>query len=138
MELWLESALDHNMTIPEPRMDEDYSGKFVVRLPKLLHRKLVEQAEEDGVSLNQWIVAALAEMIGISKHKELFPTRDSSELSTNFSNKDIKHFYNFLNQTYLKFHDYQIRNFKEWAVENKYIAVLNNEKSIIDSDQSNQ
>lgn len=137
MALWLETALDHGMAIPEPRTDEDYSGKFVVRLPKSLHRKLVEQAEEDGVSLNQWIVAALAEMVGIVKFKDSVPQFDNKNLSTKFSDKDIQKFYNFLNQTYLKFHDYQIKNFREWAFENKYTADLNDNKSIIDSDQAN-
>jgi antitoxin HicB len=61
---WLETALTHGQSIPEPREDDDYSGKFVVRVPRSMHRKLAEQAGEDGVSLNQWIVAALAEVLG--------------------------------------------------------------------------
>jgi len=69
MELWLETALDHGMTIPEPRMDEEYSGKFVARLPKSLHRKCVERADEDEVSLNQWVVAALSEAVGLVMSK---------------------------------------------------------------------
>jgi hypothetical protein len=36
------------------------SGKFVVRLPKSLHAALVSEAEEEGVSLNQLVVAKLA------------------------------------------------------------------------------
>ena len=42
----------------------EYSGKFNTRVPKSLHRKLVEAAERDGVSLNQWINTALAEAVG--------------------------------------------------------------------------
>jgi antitoxin HicB len=61
---WLEVELENGGTIPAPRMDEDYSGKVVVRVPKSLHRKLVTRAEEEGVSLNQWILAALAEAMG--------------------------------------------------------------------------
>lgn len=61
---WLEVALAHGQPIPEPREDEDYSGKFVVRVPRSMHRKLAEQAQEEGISLNQWIVAALAEALG--------------------------------------------------------------------------
>ena len=61
---WVESALVHGTPIPEPSGDEDYSGKFVVRLPKSMHRRLAAAAEEDGVSLNQWIVAALGEALG--------------------------------------------------------------------------
>ena len=79
MELWLETALDHGMTIPEPRMDEDYSGKFVARLPKSLHRKCVERADEDEVSLNQWVVSALSEAVGVANFKKTFPTETFSE-----------------------------------------------------------
>jgi len=52
---WLESALEDGVTIPEPRTAEKYSGKFNVRLPKTLHRILVEKAKEENVSLNQYV-----------------------------------------------------------------------------------
>ncbi len=38
----------------------DVSGKFVVRLPKSLHAALAFEAEDEGVSLNQLVVAKLA------------------------------------------------------------------------------
>lgn len=64
MQLWLEVALDHGDTIPEPRPDEDYSGKFVVRVPRSLHRELAEAARREGISLNQYINVALAQAVG--------------------------------------------------------------------------
>jgi antitoxin HicB len=64
MSLWLEVALEEGLPIPEPRPDEDYSGKFVVRVPHSLHRELVETAEHEGVSLNQYINVALAHSVG--------------------------------------------------------------------------
>ena len=36
------------------------SGKFVVRVPKTLHLALEREAAEEGVSLNQLVVAKLA------------------------------------------------------------------------------
>jgi hypothetical protein len=57
---WLEVALEDGDSIPEPRPDEAYSGKFVVRVPKSLRRQLVENAEQEEVSLNQFINFALA------------------------------------------------------------------------------
>lgn len=84
MELWLETALDHGMTIPEPRMDEDYSGKFVARLPKSLHRKCVERADEDEVSLNQWVVSALSEAVGNAWNRRLAQTEISAEPRTDY------------------------------------------------------
>lgn len=37
-----------------------YSGKVLVRLPSTLHRDLAEAAEDEGVSLNQFVLGALA------------------------------------------------------------------------------
>jgi antitoxin HicB len=62
--LWLEGALESGFEIPEPRAETDYSGKFVVRIPRSLHRALAENAERDGVSLNQYTSVALAAAVG--------------------------------------------------------------------------
>ena len=64
MSLWLEVALEDGDPIPEPRSLDDYSGKFVVRVPSSLHRDLVEAAEREGVSLNQVVTVALARVVG--------------------------------------------------------------------------
>ena len=62
MELWLEDALEDGAKIPEPDIDEEeYSGKFVVRLPRTLHRKLARNAHKENVSLNQYVVFLLSE-----------------------------------------------------------------------------
>lgn len=59
--LWLETAYEQGLTIPEPAAQSDYSGKFVVRLPKSLHRDLAHAAEREGVSLNAWATCLLAQ-----------------------------------------------------------------------------
>jgi hypothetical protein len=49
--------------LPEPPVGpqrREYSGKFNVRLPKSLHAALASEAEAEGVSLNQLVVAKLA------------------------------------------------------------------------------
>lgn len=61
---WLTVALEDRMPIPEPRTLDEYSGKFVVRLSRSLHRDLVQVAESEGISLNQYINTALARSIG--------------------------------------------------------------------------
>jgi predicted RNase H-like HicB family nuclease len=40
------------------------SGKFVARLPKTLHAKLVARAKQEGVSLNTLVLALVAEGLG--------------------------------------------------------------------------
>ena len=64
MQLWLEVSLEQAMPIPEPAPEEEYSGKFVLRVPKSLHRELVEQAEQEGVSLNTYCLTVLAKAVG--------------------------------------------------------------------------
>lgn len=61
---WLESTMSLGRAIPEPAHKSDYSGKFVLRLPKSLHRKASIAAERDGSSLNSFIVTSIAEQIG--------------------------------------------------------------------------
>jgi len=56
---WLTVAYEHGMEIPLPSYPEEYSGKFNVRLPRSLHRKLAEAAEHDGVSLNTYVISLL-------------------------------------------------------------------------------
>jgi len=63
---WLEASLESGDPIPEPRQGESYSGKFLVRLPRSLHRRLAEAANDEGVSLNQYINVALASIITYS------------------------------------------------------------------------
>ena len=57
---WIEVADEDGMQIPLPRTEREYSGKFVVRVPKHLHRRLAEQAEREGVSLNQYVETILS------------------------------------------------------------------------------
>ncbi len=52
--------LSEGVTIPEPQPpEENYSGKFVLRIPKYLHRKLASLARENGVSLNHFITSLI-------------------------------------------------------------------------------
>src|SRR5712691_3067150 len=50
-------------SLPEPPVGpqrREYSGKFNVRVPKSLHAALANEAEAEGVSLNQLAVTKLA------------------------------------------------------------------------------
>ena len=57
---WIETAYELGQVIPLPSFAETYSGKFNVRLLRSLHRTLAESAEEDGLSLNQYVATLLA------------------------------------------------------------------------------
>ncbi len=45
---------------PSPLADRTYSGVFKVRIPAVVHRNLVIEAAEAGVSLNRLVSAKLA------------------------------------------------------------------------------
>lgn len=60
MEGWLEVKLENHLPIPLPTSTEGYSGKFMVRIPKSLHRRLALEAQNEGISLNQLALYKLA------------------------------------------------------------------------------
>lgn len=57
---WIEAAYEDGQDIPLPRGVEAYSGKFLVRIPRSLHRALARAAKQEGVSLNQHVTSLLA------------------------------------------------------------------------------
>lgn len=62
--LWLSTALKKGINIPKPEVDEEYSGKFLIRIPKSLHGKLSRLAKKEETSLNQLILNLLSERSG--------------------------------------------------------------------------
>lgn len=60
MEGHIEVMLENGIDVPEPVKEDSLSGKFVIRVPKSLHRRLVIEAEKEGVSLNQYAMYKLA------------------------------------------------------------------------------
>ncbi len=60
LEGYIEIKIENNLPIPIPEAPNNYSGKFVVRIPKSLHQRLAIEAEKEGVSLNQLALYKLA------------------------------------------------------------------------------
>ncbi len=61
---WIVAAVDLGQEIPAPTEEQTYSGRVLLRLPKSLHKRAAELADQDSTSLNQFIVAAVAEKVG--------------------------------------------------------------------------
>jgi len=61
MAAWLQAAKKAGREIPSPSIDNNFSGKFVIRVPKRLHASLTRKAKMQGVSLNQYVLFLLSE-----------------------------------------------------------------------------
>ena len=64
MRLWFEVELSAGHALPEPTGVIEYSGKVLLRLPASLHQRAAQRAELEGTSLNQLLVAAVAQYLG--------------------------------------------------------------------------
>lgn len=69
---WLKAAIESNYEIPEPRLKEDYSGQFKLRIPKSLHMELAEKSKEEGISMNQYCLYLLSKNI---KQSDVTPSK---------------------------------------------------------------
>jgi antitoxin HicB len=68
---WIETAKEINRPIPNPGELEGQSGKWVQRVPKSIHLRLVNRAREEGVSLNTLVITMLAESLAGRPHRKL-------------------------------------------------------------------
>jgi predicted HicB family RNase H-like nuclease len=46
--------------VPQAIAEKSYSGRFMVRIPEMVHRNLATEAAEQGVSINRLVSAKLA------------------------------------------------------------------------------
>jgi len=76
-QVWINGTYEMGQDIPLPREMEDYSGKFMVRIPRSLHRNLVRAAKSEGVSLNQYVTSLLA--AGVQEDAIPSQTRPASQ-----------------------------------------------------------
>ncbi len=62
---YFEAALERGLPIAEPGgSSEPASGRVLLRLPKSLHRQAARAAARDGVSVNTFLVSAVARELG--------------------------------------------------------------------------
>ncbi|HSW58710.1 MAG TPA: type II toxin-antitoxin system HicB family antitoxin [Dehalococcoidales bacterium] len=61
---WLKSNLEAGLPIPEP---VKFTGQYHLRMPPSLHEALALKSESEDVSLNQFIVTALARAVGYAE-----------------------------------------------------------------------
>jgi predicted HicB family RNase H-like nuclease len=56
---WVKIHQQEGRPLPEPSLNRNYTGKFIVRLPAELHERLAIKAAIQGSSLNQLIKQSL-------------------------------------------------------------------------------
>lgn len=54
-EAWIRARLKRGLDIPEPIKEEDFSGRYLLRISPRLHKELTVRAKREGISLNQYI-----------------------------------------------------------------------------------
>jgi predicted RNase H-like HicB family nuclease len=64
MDAVLESARQEGRDVPDPKAQQSYSGRLLLRMPQTLHAELARAAEREHVSLNQFITSALSGALG--------------------------------------------------------------------------
>ena len=64
--LWIKAAKKVGNAVPaaSDRTDVNYSGKFLMRVPRRLHAALARAAKTQGVSLNQYVLYLLTKEHG--------------------------------------------------------------------------
>lgn len=67
LQLTIDTYREEGWVLPEPARMVEYSGQFRARIPKSLHAKLAQQALNEGVSLNTYVVSLLASNSGKSE-----------------------------------------------------------------------
>ncbi len=62
---WLTTAHENGIDIPEASTgNEEYNGRISLRIPKSLHKHIVEAAKREGVSANQFLSHLISMGIG--------------------------------------------------------------------------
>ncbi len=65
---WVKSNIEAALPIPEPTK---FTGQYHLRMPPSLHEALAVKSESEDVSLNQFMITALARAVGYAEqHKK--------------------------------------------------------------------
>lgn len=67
---WIEATIRNGKPIPPPVAANEASGKFALRMPKHVHQKVQRLADNDGVSVNTFLLEAIAEKIGAIEYHD--------------------------------------------------------------------
>jgi antitoxin HicB len=65
---WIETAIELGKVIPEPySYMNNYKGRITLRVPKSMHKQLIDEAKDEGISLNQYLIYLLGKSMKMNK-----------------------------------------------------------------------
>lgn len=65
---WIETAIELGKDIPEPySYMNNYKGRITLRVPKSMHKQLIDEAKDEGISLNQYLIYLLGKGMKMKK-----------------------------------------------------------------------
>jgi predicted RNase H-like HicB family nuclease len=89
--VWIEASLAQGLNIPSPSLNQSYSGKIALRIPRSLHKRAAQMAARDSTSLNQFLITAISSRIGAEDyHAHLVDNFEKLLTSTITNNIFIK------------------------------------------------
>jgi predicted RNase H-like HicB family nuclease len=78
---WIAAAKAIGNPVPPPSTPgKQHSGKLLVRMPRILHRDLAEEALREGVSLNQYVVFVLSKRFSARTESQATDRQKQSEI----------------------------------------------------------
>ena len=109
--------LKNGTQIPEPKEinEPEYSGRFVMRIPKQLHRILANEARKDGVSLNQYVQFLLTSACVADSFENIIDT---------YNNK----FDRMLKSYEEVHHHYEVPNYYNSIIKNQKLTLVSTTK----------
>lgn len=75
LRMWAEVAVEDGEHVPEPLEYGSYNGRFQLRMPKSVHRDASQRAQAESASLNQWMVTAITERLGVETYVDRLTAR---------------------------------------------------------------
>lgn len=131
-EILFKKYLKEGIPIPEPKREEEkeYSGKFLLRVPKELHRFLVLEAKKNNTTLNQFCIYLLTRKSFLNSISEDIEQvkEDISDVFSQIRNIEYKidrHKEQFYSSTNMKLHEYPE---SAWGKRWKKFHLKNTEK----------
>ena len=101
LNLYLDQLDSENKEYPIINDSYTYSGRITLRVAKSTHRHIVEAAQKDEVSINQWVTDAVNEKFGVWKaHDKILQALESISEVAVFEKNNKNHLHQTIRALY--------------------------------------